>query len=96
MARFSSALRRFAAAHGDPGRYHETITSAYMILIHDRLARTTAASWDAFAAENADLFIWKPSVLDAYYSPDVLWSDCARERFLPPDRALLPPPRGTE
>jgi hypothetical protein len=96
MARFSSALRRFAAAHGEPGRYHETITSAYMMLIHDRLARTTAATWDAFAAENADLLIWKPSALDAYYSPGVLWSDRARECFLAPDRAPLPSSRGGE
>ena len=90
MARFSSALRRFAAAQGEPGRYHETITVAYVVLIHDRMAGTGAANWNAFAAEHADLLVWKPSILDTYYSPDILWSDRARDSFLPPDRAPLP------
>ena len=93
IARFSSALRRFAAAQGEPGRYHETITAAYVVLIHDRLARTTAADWNTFAANHPDLLVWKPSVLDAHYSPDILWSDRARDTFLPPDRMPLPGPR---
>ena len=32
IARFSEALKRFAAAHGKPGLYHETITWAYLFL----------------------------------------------------------------
>lgn len=96
MARFSSALRRFAAAQGEPGRYHETITAAYVMLLHDRMARTPAAGWNAFAAANADLLIWKPSILDAHYSPKLLWSDRARDRFVPPDLVPLPVPEARE
>jgi hypothetical protein len=36
---FAGALKRFAAAKGASGLYHETITWAYLLLIHERMAR---------------------------------------------------------
>lgn len=87
IAHFSEALKRFAAAKGKPNLYHETITWAYLLLIAERLARQPAATWEAFAAENADLLAWKPSILDRYYSNDLLWSDLARRAFVMPDRS---------
>ena len=36
-------------------------------------------------AQNADLLSWKPSILDRYYTADVLWSDRARRTFVMPD-----------
>src|SRR5262249_61516758 len=33
LTRFTEGLRRFAAVHGKPGLYHETITWAYLLLI---------------------------------------------------------------
>jgi len=86
---FSDALRRFASAKGKPNLYHETITWAYLLLIGERLARQPAATWQAFAAANADLLTWKPSILDRYYSRDLLWSDLARRTFVMPDRGSL-------
>lgn len=38
IAKFSAALRRFALAKGKPHLYHETITWAYMLLIHESIA----------------------------------------------------------
>src|SRR5262245_19145544 len=35
LDRFCRGLRRFAAAAGMPDRYHETITWAYLFLIHE-------------------------------------------------------------
>jgi hypothetical protein len=86
MATFSESLKRFAVAKGKPNLYHETITFAYLLLIGERLARKPAASWNEFAADNADLLTWKPGVLDRYYSDALLWSDLARATFVMPDR----------
>lgn len=88
LARFSAALRRFATAKGQPQLYHETITWAFLLLIHERVARGNEATWEDFAARNADLLRWKPSVLDAYYTPEVLASDLARRTFVLPSRGL--------
>ena len=33
LVRFSDALRRFALAHGKPNLYHETITTAFLLLV---------------------------------------------------------------
>ena len=37
LSRFTTALRRFAVAQGKPQLFHETITTAYMLLINERL-----------------------------------------------------------
>jgi hypothetical protein len=86
LGRFADALKRFVAAKGAAGLYHETITWAYLFLVAERIARTPGASWDAFAAVNPDLLSWKPSLLERYYTPETLKSDRARRTFLMPDR----------
>jgi hypothetical protein len=87
LVRFSNALRAFATAQGKPGLYHETITTAYVLLINERLDdRARELSWNDFARLNPDLFAWKPSILDRYYRPDTLKSDKARRTFVMPDR----------
>lgn len=83
---FTRDLRAFAVAKGAPALYHATITWAYLALVAERAARVPEAAWDAFAAANADLFAWKPSAIDAYYSSERLWSEAARASFLLPDR----------
>jgi len=85
LSEFTEALKRFADAKGATGLYHETITWAFLLLIAERQAKCGAASWDAFAAVNPDLLRWKPSILERYYSKDVLASDLARRTFLMPD-----------
>jgi hypothetical protein len=86
LSAFPAALRRFADAKGATRLYHETITWAFLLLIHERQERTQAADWPAFAAANADLLTWKPSVLDRLYTPETLASDFARGTFVMPDR----------
>lgn len=84
---FSSALRRFAAAHRKSKLYHETITWAYIFLIRERLARAgRALSWEEFATDNADLLTWKDGVLTRFYREETLTSDLAREVFVFPDK----------
>jgi hypothetical protein len=86
LSEFTTAIKRFADAKGATGLYHETITWAFLLLIADRQARNPAADWDTFASANPDLLTWKPSILERYYSSDVLKSDLARRSFLMPDR----------
>ncbi|HSS45323.1 MAG TPA: hypothetical protein VLO07_08285 [Thermoanaerobaculia bacterium] len=87
LARFSAALKRFAAVHGKSRLYHETITWAYLLLIGERIGRSaTGQEWEAFARENADLLTWRPSILETYYRQETLQSDLARSVFVFPDR----------
>ena len=98
LARFAEGLKRFAAAQGHAGLYHETITWAYLFLIQERRAATGAETWEEFAARNPDLLGWNPSVLDRYYDRETLFSDRARQVFVMPvqferqEEALTPAP----
>ena len=88
IGRFSEALRRFAAAKGKAGLYHETITWGYLLLINERRSKQgKGSSWEEFAEANSDLLIWKGGPLERYYSPERLNSDLARKIFVLPDRA---------
>ncbi len=86
LRRFTTNLRRFAEHNGAAGVYHETITWAYLILIHERVLLAPEADWDAFRAANPDLFAWKPSILDRYYTSETLGSELARRAFVMPDK----------
>jgi len=89
IARFASALRRFAAHCGAAGKYHETITWAYMLLIHERMQRDDCGDdWERFCLANADLFHRTPSILERYYATQTLESDLARRIFVLPDRGV--------
>ena len=85
LRRFVTNLRRFAEHHGATNLYHETITWAYLVLIHERMLADPHADWAEFARENADLLTWKPSILNRYYSKELLASDLAKRTFLMPD-----------
>ena len=88
LVRFPAALTRYAEAHGKSGLYHETITWAYVLLIHERMERAgQAQSWEEFTSANADLMTWSGSVLQQYYRDETLSSDLARKIFLFPDKA---------
>jgi hypothetical protein len=87
IARFSASLRRFAAANGKPDLYHETITYAYILLIHERDARAgRTQTWGEFADANADLLDWQNSILKNYYRAETLRSGLAKRVFLFPDK----------
>ncbi|MBV8546342.1 MAG: hypothetical protein JO093_15330 [Acidobacteria bacterium] len=87
LTRFTTSLKRFAAHNGADGLYHETITWAYLLLIHERMERNPAGDFDSFAATNPDLFAWKPSILDQYYDQETLDSPLARRTFVMPTKA---------
>jgi hypothetical protein len=89
LARFPANLKRYAAAHGKHGLYHETMTWAYLFLIGERVARAgRLQTWEKFRAVNLDLFDRRTPLLGRYYREQTLASKFARERFLMPDRSL--------
>lgn len=85
LTRFAESLKRFAANAGAAGLYHETITFAFLFLIHERMQQASCESFDDFARANADLLTWKPSILDRYYRAETLKGELARRTFVMPD-----------
>jgi hypothetical protein len=94
IGRYVAAIKQLATAAGNPGIYHETITWAYLLLLHERLAKDenrdenscggAALPWPDFAARHADLFTWRPSLLDAYYRHGELDEELSRRIFVLP------------
>ncbi|HEY1382729.1 MAG TPA: hypothetical protein VGF43_03895 [Dongiaceae bacterium] len=91
LGAMAQSLRRFAAHHGKAGLYHETITAAFLALIHERMAEDLVAlggdftrhlDWDRFAARHPDLFA--KDLIGRYYDRDTLRSDIARRLFVLP------------
>ena len=79
--RFIGHLKQYAAALGKANLYHDTITWAYLLLVHERMRG--GDPWSSFREANPDLFS-KDGLL-RYYRAETLKSDRARERFLFPD-----------
>jgi hypothetical protein len=89
LARFPTALTRYAEAHGKSGLYNETITWAYIFLIRERMIRANRAqTWADFQAENQDLLSWKDNILKKYYRTETLSSQLAKDAFLFPDKVI--------
>jgi hypothetical protein len=88
LARFPAALTRYAEARGKKDLYHQTISWAYILLIHERMQRAgRPQSWLEFASANPDLMTWSDTILKQYYRDETLSSDLARKIFLFPDKA---------
>lgn len=91
LSAMAGALSRFAAHHGKQGLYHETVTAAFLALIHERMAEdlmaqggdfTRKLDWEAFSARHPDLF--EGDLLARYYSRETLGSEIARRCFVLP------------
>jgi hypothetical protein len=92
LRRFPEALKRYVAAHGKVGMYHETITWTYILLIHERMQRAgRPQAWTEFASGNPDLLTWTDTILKRYYRDETLSSDLARKMFVLPDKASALP-----
>ena len=105
LAAMAQSLRRFAAHHGKAGLYHETITAAFLALIHERMAEELAEQgddislaearqlgWERFAARHPDLFA--ADLIARYYAKDALRSNIARHCFVLPRIEIEPSKTG--
>ena len=87
LAAVDGRLREIARAHGQPERYHETLTWGWYLLIRERIARGDPdATWEEFGAANPDVL--DGSALGARYGSATLASELARRVFVLPDRGL--------
>ena len=87
LARYVHHLRKLAAALGVPGKFHATITWAYVVLLHAAMDRSPGATFDELLAENPALLDHRAGALHAYYDREQLDSDEARRCFVLPRRA---------
>lgn len=86
IAAFSAALLRFARKNGVEHRYHETVTWAYLVLIHERMERgDRSRPWEEFIAANGDLLDRDAPILRRYYSEETLGSELSKRVFVLPD-----------
>jgi len=86
LARVREGLRRLAAGHGRPERYHETLTWGWVLLIAQRVRESPGLGWEDFRAAHPDLLDRSSPALSGYYSAELLASPAARSGFVLPDR----------
>ena len=79
---YSRALQSLTARAGVPGKFHQTITVAFLSLLAERLFEHGSGTFEAFAQAHPDLF--DRSVLERLYSPERIASAAARTIFLLP------------
>lgn len=84
LARYSRALRLTTERLGATGKYHATITVAFLALIAERREASRARTWEEFVRAAPELL--DSRCLERWYPTDVLRSDLARATF------VLPPP----
>ncbi len=81
-------LRQFATAHGEPARYHETMTTAWARVVAHHALADADRGFDAFLAAHPKLL--RRDLLLGHYSRERLFGDAARARFVEPDLLALP------
>jgi hypothetical protein len=85
--RFRAALRRFAAAIGAHGKYHETLTWAYLALVARCVHEGSYASSFELLAAHPDLLDHQAGLLARYYDVAAITaSPLARSVFVLPER----------
>jgi hypothetical protein len=87
--RIGASIYKFAASLGHPEKYHETITRAWFRLVYGAYCTTPdIADFAKFIASHLSLL--DPKALLTFYSPERLFSEEARWRWLEPDLRPLP------
>lgn len=82
----TAGLRRFAAHHGVPHIYHDTVTRAWVRL----LATHGESDFAQFIRQNEHRL--NRELLHRFWTPSALNSEAARNAWLAPDRQALPDP----
>ncbi len=84
---FRALLKRFADAVGATGKYHETITWAYLAIIAERMQARPYASSRELLADHPDLLDHRGGALARHYDlGELLASPLARTTFVLPRR----------
>jgi hypothetical protein len=90
IERVRSSIHNFLRYRAvDPGKYHETISQAWMMAVrHFMEGSPTASSSDAFLDQNPRLLDTR--IMLTHYSSELLFSDNARAVFVEPDLDPIP------
>src|SRR4051812_15827454 len=83
--RLFEGLRRFATAKGVPEKFHVTMTLGWIDLVEDARRKHLDVLDAAMLMHRCPELLNRDALL-RFYSADVLMSDAARERWVPPDR----------
>jgi len=88
--RMRSQIQSFLERNAvDPGKYHETMTMAWMDAVRHFIELAVAAdSFDAFV--QADPRVLDQSIMLTHYSRETLFSSAARTAYLAPDIDPIP------
>jgi hypothetical protein len=84
-----SGLKHFAAANGQPEKYHETITRFWALLVYHALQQEPQIDKFLVFKQKFPLLFDKMSIRK-HYSDVVLWSDEARQTWVEPDLIAMP------
>lgn len=85
LERYPAAIRRFAHHVGAAGLYHETVTWAFLFLVHERMADLPPRhTWPEFASVSQDLLLDHRATMLRHYTAERLDSELARRTFLLP------------
>jgi hypothetical protein len=84
------ALQQYLAHHGiDPGKYHETMTKAWVLAVRHFMERSAGAASSEQFIENCPLLLEKEIML-THYTKSELFSEKARSGFIEPDLEQIP------
>jgi ketosteroid isomerase-like protein len=92
VERMKASLLAFLAHLGvDPGKYHETITRAWIMAV-DHFMQRSGGSYDSAASfMQANPVLLDSKIMLTHYSAEVLFSPEARRSFVQPDIQPIPP-----
>ena len=83
-----AAIRHVARLHGAEDKYHETMTRAWLHFVAVHTQRWGAESFEAFVERNPDLL--DRTLIERFYSPELIFSESARVAWAVPDIRPLP------
>lgn len=89
QARMRAALTAFLRAHAlPPGKFHETLTRAWLLAVRHFMGKGPSASFAEFLSNSQPLLDSRAML--THYSPDRLFSPQARAGFVEPDLQAIP------
>jgi hypothetical protein len=90
LERMREKIRAFAAHHGVGNLYHETLTTFWMRLL-EHIASTSDVDVPLWRRINLIVEHWtKRRPVEAHYSRELIRSQAARDKWVPPDRLPIP------
>jgi hypothetical protein len=87
LARYVKHLRALATALGVPGKYHATMTWAYLLLLDAAMQEFPDASFEELLANKPALLDHKSGAIYDVYDASELATEAARARFVLPRRS---------